>query len=170
LVDNYSTSGNEDSDTGSINKNMSSKQLLTKKRAQEHQKAISYSDDDMQATQKSSERIVTTARCTLPTRASREKNHSSKTQNEGISRLIVNSRSAQSTFHAIFTSFQRHEIFKQSVFKQANDAIKTRKIKKIPDQPRRNHIIQRNMEVASWSKQVQAKTFYLLVELQNYDV
>jgi hypothetical protein len=26
------------------------------------------------------------------------------------------------------------------------------------------------MEVASWSKQVQAKTFYLLVELQNYDV
>lgn len=86
-------------------------------------------------------------------------NNSPKTQeDEGKSRMTVNSRSAQSTFHAIFTSFQRHEVFKQAIFKQAKDVIKTIKIEKIPDQPRRNHIIQKNLEVASWSKQVQVKT------------
>ena len=97
-------------------------------------------------------------RHTLPTRALREKNNSPKNQNEGISQMVVNSRSAQSTFHAIFTSFQRHEIIKQSVFKQAKDVIKSTKIEKIPDLPRRNHIIQKNLEIASWSKQVQVKT------------
>ncbi len=35
MVDNFSTLSNEDSDTGSINKNLSSKQLLIKKRAQQ---------------------------------------------------------------------------------------------------------------------------------------
>ncbi len=96
----------------------------------------------------------------LPTWALRQKNNSTKTQeDEGISRMIVNSRSAQATFHAIFTSFQRHEIFKQAVFKQAKDVIKTIKIEKIPDAPRRNHIIQKNLEVASWSKQLQVKTW-----------
>ena len=47
-VDNNNTSSDDDSDTGSINQNLSSKQLLIKKRAQKQKKGIS---DDTQANQ-----------------------------------------------------------------------------------------------------------------------
>jgi hypothetical protein len=146
-----------DDDLQKIKKSSNSTAVINK-RYQKQNKAPSPSDDDSQGNQKSSDQIVTTMRRILPTHASRSNIHSPKTRNEGFSRMIVNSCSAQSTFHAMFTSFQRHASFQNAVFMQAKDAVMSTKIQNIPEPPRRNHIIQRNMEVASWSKQVQVKT------------
>ena len=52
----------------------------------------------------------------------------------------------------MFTSFQRHLKFEEEVFIQAKNAMSQMNLPKIPDPPRNAHIIERNLEVASWYK------------------
>ena len=52
----------------------------------------------------------------------------------------------------------------KAVFVQAQTAIKNTKILKVPAPLRNNHIVQRNLEVLSWTKPVKAKK-----EIGQYD-
>jgi hypothetical protein len=74
------------------------------------------------------------------------------------------SRSAQTIFHSIFTSFQRHIAFPEDVFVQAQNAIENTTVLKVPAPLCNNHIFQCNLEVLSWTKPVKAKN-----EIGQYD-
>jgi hypothetical protein len=103
----------------------------------------------------------------LPMRAARnnpDSDHPTNAQSGTIFLRQVNTRSAQSIFHSIFTSFQRHITFPNAVFVQARTAIENTKILKIPAPLRNNHIVQRNLEVLSWTKPVKHKN-----EIGQYD-
>jgi hypothetical protein len=74
-----------------------------------------------------------------------------------INSIAINSksRSSQSIYHGIFTSYQRHLNFEEVDFIRAKNAMSKISLPRIPDPPRNAHIIERNLEVASWYKPVE---------------
>ena len=70
---------------------------------------------------------------------------------------ILMSSSAQLIYHGVFTSFPRHAKATDSDVKDAKTAISKMRVLKITDPPRNAHIIERNLEVLSWSKPLQKK-------------
>ena len=103
----------------------------------------------------------------LPIRAARKNQDSDPPTNARSGSTFpreVNTRSAQTIFHSIFTSFQRHIAFPEDVFWQARNAIENTTIAKVPAKLRNNHIVQRDLEVLSWTKPVKAKN-----EVGHYD-
>jgi len=74
-----------------------------------------------------------------------------------INSKAINSKSqaSQSIYHGIFTSYQRHVKCEKRDFIRAKNAMSKISLPRIPDPPRNAHIIERNLEVASWSKHIE---------------
>jgi len=65
---------------------------------------------------------------------------------------ILISCSAQLIYHVVFTSYPRHAKATELDVKDAKTAISKMTVLKNYDPPRNAHIIERNLEVLSWSK------------------
>ena len=97
-------------------------------------------------------------------RTTHESEHVSNSRCQTFFSRHVNTRFAQTIFHSIFTSFQRHVVFPHAFFLKVEKVIDNNNILEIPGAPRNNHIVQRNLEVSLWTKSVKEKT-----EIGEYD-